>query len=93
MCMKFNNMERRASNRVVLLPQELKVPSQCLEKRKSWELLKCIRAIMEMALVNINCRGRREVEARGEDQVAKDQNASTMVIALGFNVGVGHQKH
>ena len=68
--------------------------------------MKCT-GIAEMALVNVNCRGRSEVETRGEDDVTRnlgsegwqqvqaeykpeDQNASTMIIALGFDIGVGH---
>lgn len=46
-----------------------------------------------MALVDVNGRWGCKVEARRQHKIAQNKDTSSMVIALGFNICICHQKH
>lgn len=76
---------------VELLPwnEAGEIPAHSLPGGQSRELDKP----SKMTSIDVSRGGRCIVEAGQQDAIAEDKDASAMVVALRFDVGIGHEEH
>jgi len=68
-------------------------PTKLLEDGEVGEFFEGGSQSANMALIDIDGSWRCKVEARGEYEITKNENATSVVVTLRLNVSISHQEH